>query len=636
VLHGAFERPGTELRAEAFLGQELECRLVPLDCPRPRPKATTCQHLRQLALEQGAHLLALERPEDDDPVDAVAQLGPEDLRYGPLDRSGPKARVGIGDEAETAATLDSRSEVRGQNDDALPEVRGPTSVVGEAAVIEELEEDVPDLSVRLLELVEQHDGERIASHGGDERSSFALLHRVGEQAIEAVGCLKLAHVESNQPIGGTEEEFGERLRELGLAGSGGADEQEDAERARRISQAGFDQRNSIDDRVDCFRLADDPSGEKRADRVEIERCLRIDDVQRQAGCLRQRPQKVCGADFLGAFGVGRRRRLQEAKDAPRRCNTGEVVLGEVERIADRRVVDVGAGSLTPVLRDATRLFSSERLEPERLEHRRDARPFLEHAVVGARLDLPDHENATGLEVRKEPIEDARSVVPVLGGLDRLFERRHHPQHRPAGGTVGDLAQACLDLAHVDLSGHELRRAGFEAEPAFSVEPAKHRANYGGLPDSVFADQEGRVAPGHPQCRLEGTEDFRAAADGHEGRLLVRRSPDAPDAAEELRVGAPAPPLLEVADRRRRKNSFQFGDYLSDGLFIRRLDHVEVMCAQLLAGPHAAFDESGDDSQAPALRPVVIGAGEHACDQRRLHVPLDCIQEEEQLAGVRLS
>jgi hypothetical protein len=66
-----------------------------------------------------------------------------------LDGSRPKARVGISGEAEPNAPLDSRFEVRGQDDDALPEVHDPASVVGEAAVIKELEENVPDPAVRL-------------------------------------------------------------------------------------------------------------------------------------------------------------------------------------------------------------------------------------------------------------------------------------------------------------------------------------------------------------------------------------------------------------------------------------------------------------------------------------------------------
>src|SRR5262249_35624055 len=69
ALDGPLERAGPELRREALLDDELVRRVVDLDGPRAPAQAAPREGVRQLLVEQCAHLLALEGPEDDETVD---------------------------------------------------------------------------------------------------------------------------------------------------------------------------------------------------------------------------------------------------------------------------------------------------------------------------------------------------------------------------------------------------------------------------------------------------------------------------------------------------------------------------------------------------------------------------------------
>jgi len=48
-----------------------------------------------------------------------------------------------------------RTHVRGHDDDRVAEIHRPPLVVGQATVVEHLQQDVEDIGVRLLDLVEQ-------------------------------------------------------------------------------------------------------------------------------------------------------------------------------------------------------------------------------------------------------------------------------------------------------------------------------------------------------------------------------------------------------------------------------------------------------------------------------------------------
>ena len=67
------------------------------------------------------------------------------------------------------AARDRGPEIGGEDDHAVAHVDRPPREVGQPPVVEHLQEHVPDALVRLLELVEQQDGERLPSHRRDQR-----------------------------------------------------------------------------------------------------------------------------------------------------------------------------------------------------------------------------------------------------------------------------------------------------------------------------------------------------------------------------------------------------------------------------------------------------------------------------------
>ena len=137
------------------------------------------------------------------------------------------------------------------------------------------------LRVRLLELVEQEHGERLLA---DREISGAACSsaRVAEQAVEALGGLVLAHVEPDEPVVRAEEELAEGLCDLGLARAGRADEEEHAERPRRVGEPRLHERDPVDEALDRLRLAEDAALEEGAYAVEAEGCAWIEHVQREA------------------------------------------------------------------------------------------------------------------------------------------------------------------------------------------------------------------------------------------------------------------------------------------------------------------------------------------------------------------
>ena len=65
--------------------------------------------------------------------------------------------------------------LRGHDDDGVREVGGAAAAVGEAAVVEHLEEQVEDVGVRLLDLVEEQHAVGPAAHGlGEEAALLAV------------------------------------------------------------------------------------------------------------------------------------------------------------------------------------------------------------------------------------------------------------------------------------------------------------------------------------------------------------------------------------------------------------------------------------------------------------------------------
>ena len=157
--------------------------------------------------------------EEDDLVDAVQEFGPELLAQGIhhsttggiVDRAAWRRRS-LGD--------DVAAEVRRHDHDGVLEIDRAAFAVREASIVEELQQDVQHFGVRLLDLIEQHDGVRPAPHGFGKLPGFFVADVAGRRADHArhgVFFLVLRHVDPDHGLLVVEQEFGESPRQFGFS-----------------------------------------------------------------------------------------------------------------------------------------------------------------------------------------------------------------------------------------------------------------------------------------------------------------------------------------------------------------------------------------------------------------------------------
>ena len=213
-------------------------------------------------------------------------------------------------------------------------------LVGEPAVVEDLQEQIPDRPSGFVELVEQDDRERVLADRGHERSSVRVDARVGEQTIEAVRALEFAHVETDEPLGGAEQELGQCFCDLRLSGPSRADEQEDAEWAGRVADARLDHRDAFDDGVDGLLLSQDAASEELARVLESQWNRGVEHQQWQSARSAEGSDEVrlpdLGLPFGGCFYCGGPDETEEIpwrRDAWRNCSASSCAPRRVSSVA---------------------------------------------------------------------------------------------------------------------------------------------------------------------------------------------------------------------------------------------------------------------------------------------------------------
>ena len=122
--------------------------------------------------------------EDDDVVDAVEELRAEVLLELLLHLRLHLLVCGLAivlrSEAEHDPLRDvAAAEVCRHDDDGVLEVDDPTLCIGESALFEHLEQRVEYIGMRLLYLVEEHDGEGLAAHLLGELAALLVAHVAG-------------------------------------------------------------------------------------------------------------------------------------------------------------------------------------------------------------------------------------------------------------------------------------------------------------------------------------------------------------------------------------------------------------------------------------------------------------------------
>ena len=225
LVHERLARRPRERDGDAALGQ-----------PPPR--------LGRQHLHDAGQLRPRERLEHDRLVDAVQELRAEALAQGALHRFPQlRARAAVlaaPREAEREALLRARAQVAGHDDDRVAEVHRAPVAVREPPVVQDLQQRVEDVGMRLLDLVEQDDAVGAAAHALGEAAALVVAHvarRRARQAADRVALLVLGHVQPDHGLLVVEEALRERLGQLRLAHARGAEKDEGADGAARILEA---------------------------------------------------------------------------------------------------------------------------------------------------------------------------------------------------------------------------------------------------------------------------------------------------------------------------------------------------------------------------------------------------------------
>ena len=197
--------------------------------------------------------------EDDRLVDAIQELGPE-VPPQFVEHRGAHDRVfraaARPREIEDAVAAD----VRGHDQDRVLEIDRAALTVRQAAVVEDLQEDVEHVRCGLLDLVEEHDGERPAAHGFRELTARIVADVSGRRADQPRDRMLLAvlgHVDAHHRAFVVEQITRERARQLRLAHARGSEEDERADRPVRIGEAAARANDRFRDGRDRLVLADD-------------------------------------------------------------------------------------------------------------------------------------------------------------------------------------------------------------------------------------------------------------------------------------------------------------------------------------------------------------------------------------------
>ena len=164
----------------------------------------------------------IQRPETDDGIQPVAELRREQaFDVGHL--VALLARI-----QETDARLVHRlgTGIGGHDDDDVAEIGFAAVVVGQGAMVHDLQQHVEHIRMSFLNFVEQQHAMRLFAHGLGQQTALVKAHVAGRRAYQTthrVTLHVLAHVEANELYA---QHVSELLGHFGFAHAGWAGEQE--------------------------------------------------------------------------------------------------------------------------------------------------------------------------------------------------------------------------------------------------------------------------------------------------------------------------------------------------------------------------------------------------------------------------
>src|ERR1039458_7007562 len=154
--------------------------------------------------------------------------------------------------------------VAGEDDDGVLEIDFAALAIFHDALVEDLVEQLEDVGVSLFDFVEEHYGIRTAADGFGENAALAIADVAGRRALQSgngMGFLELRHVDADEVFFAAIEQVGESESGFGLADTGGAGEEEDADGAAGVVERSAGGADTFGDAGEGVSLADDAAAE---------------------------------------------------------------------------------------------------------------------------------------------------------------------------------------------------------------------------------------------------------------------------------------------------------------------------------------------------------------------------------------
>ena len=235
--------------------------------------------------------------EQDDFVDAVDEFGPEmaahrvhHLRF---------HRAGF-------FTLLLRhqifgTQIGGHDDQHIAEIDRAALPVGEAAIVEHLQQHIEDIRVGFLDLVEQHHLIGPPPHRFGQRAAFVIADiagRCADQAGDRVLFHIFGHVDAHHGAVVVKHELRQGFGQLGFANAGGSKEHERTHRAVGVLQARAGAAHGGRDGMHRLLLANDALADFRFHFQQLVALALQHPVHRHAGPARDDLRDMVGGDGL--------------------------------------------------------------------------------------------------------------------------------------------------------------------------------------------------------------------------------------------------------------------------------------------------------------------------------------------------
>jgi len=354
--------------------------------------------------------------------------------------------------------------VGGGDQQGVAKIRRLPARGAEPSLVQQLQEQIPDIRVGLFQFVEEDHLEGLLAHRIQQPGGLPGIARVAQQHLEGVVVLELGQIEAQQPLGRAEQKFRQRPRQFGLTYPGGADEQKRAQRPVGVVEPSLEQGDGLHHRLHGLFLADQALLEPLADLLgRHHRRVAHHEARQPAVDTEHLLDKVRGEGLglahPGLLALVVPGALQQLQGRTRLRPGRQKPVGELDQGAAGGVVQFQPGVRGPAGEDGRHRVLAQGCYRQGLEQMQQPRLAAHHLdLLGT--GLAQQADAAGLHQRLQGIQ---KTMLVTGGAAHAGEvpgigEIQHPA--PALGLLAEPGELGLPVAQIAGTGHH--RGGGQA------------------------------------------------------------------------------------------------------------------------------------------------------------------------------